>query len=293
MSAIFAAFVPIWCLGFLGWAASRSGRVPPQAQGVFTWFTFNLAMPAVLFLILSRTDLSTIRFGPLAAFAISTVVIGGAMVVLLRGKLHERIVAVMASCYVNAGNLGIPIALYLLNDVTFAISVILFQILIMSPPIFMALGADKRFSLAPLRTPNLIASGLGLAFAATGLDLPAVVTGTLESLGGAAVPLAVFALGMSLHVPRAELSRPGLLGLVVAVKLVAHPAIAFLVGHFLLRLDQPALFSAVVFAALPSAQNTFVYASAYGRPAGLARDAILVTSLLSLATVPLLALLLQ
>ncbi|GAA4064338.1 AEC family transporter [Nonomuraea soli] len=293
MQSILAAFVPIWTLGFLGWAASRSKRVPAPAQGVFTWFTFNLAMPAVLFTTLSRTDLAEVRFEPLAAFAAATAVVAGVMLLVLKGRLHERIVGTMAASYVNAGNLGLPVALYLLNDVTFALSVMLFQIMVMSPPIFMALGSEKRFSWAPLRTPNMVAAALGLAVAATGLELPEVIAGTLDSLGGAAVPLAVFALGMSLDVPRAELSRLRPVSLVVAVKLLAHPALAFLIGRFVLRLDTAALMSAVVFAALPTAQNTFVYATVYGRPAGLARDAILVSSLLSLATVPLLALLLQ
>ncbi|GGQ00181.1 AEC family transporter [Streptosporangium pseudovulgare] len=278
MQAVISAFAPIWLIGALGWLAARSGWAGEEFQRTLTRFAFTLAMPAVLFGTLSRTPLDRIQPLPLLAFAVSTFAVGLAALTLRRGKLPDRVVAAMASAYVNSGNLGIPVGLYVLHDATFVVSVMVFQVALVSPLIFLGLGAERPSPLAPLRTPIVVASLLGLGVSALGLHPPELVTKPLEILGGAAVPLALFSLGMSLN--GSAVAWRGTLP-VVALKLLAQPLVAFLAGRFLLHLDDHALFAAVLFAGLPTAQNTYVYAVEYGRAADLPRDAILVSSVLS------------
>ncbi|MFB9676453.1 AEC family transporter [Streptosporangium vulgare] len=288
MQSVIAAFIPIWFIGALGWLAARFGWAGDQARQALTRFAFTVAMPAVLFTTLSRTPLDRIQPGPLLAFAISTFAVGLLALALFRGGLPERVLAAMSSSYVNAGNLGIPVGLYVLDDATFVVSVLIFQVLMVSPLIFLGLGAGRASFLAPLRTPIVIASFLGLGVSALGLRLPGLALRPLEILGGAAVPLALFSLGMSLNGTAVSWRRTAP---AVLLKLLLQPLVAFLVGRFLLHLDGPALFAAVLFAGLPTAQNTFVYAAEYGRPTDLPRDAILVSSVLSLGTLSLIALL--
>ncbi|GAA3042112.1 AEC family transporter [Streptosporangium longisporum] len=288
VQAVIAAFVPIWFIGALGWLAARSGRVGPRVQEALTAFAFTVAMPAVLFTTLSRTPLDRIQPGPLLAFAISTFTVGLLAFALFRGGPSDRVIGAMSSAYVNAGNLGIPVGLYVLNDATFVVSVLMFQVLLVSPLIFLGLGAGGSSFLAPLRTPIVVASFLGLGVSALGLRLPGLALRPLEILGGAAVPLALFSLGMSLNGSAVSWRTTGP---AVVLKLLAQPLVAFLAGRFLLRLDGPALFAAVLFAGLPTAQNTYVYAAEYGRPTELPRDAILVSSVLSLGTLSVIALL--
>lgn len=69
------------------------------------------------------------------------------------------------------------------------------------------------------------------------------------------------------------------------LKILAQPVLAYLMGRFVFGLDGHALFAVVVVAALPTAQNVFVYASAYGRGTVLARDAALVTTLASIPAI--------
>ncbi|MER5623657.1 AEC family transporter [Streptosporangium sp. NPDC002544] len=288
MQAVIAAFVPIWCIGALGWLAARSGSASVQVRQALTRFAFTIAMPSVLFTTLSRTPLSQIQPGPLLAFAISTFTVGLLALALFRGKLPDRVTGAMASSYVNAGNLGIPVGLYVLHDATFVVSVLMFQVLVVSPLLFLGLGAGGSSFLAPLRTPIVAASILGLGVSALGWRLPDLALRPLEILGGAAVPLALFSLGMSLN--GSAVAWRGI-GPVVVLKLLLQPLVALLAGRFLLDLDGPALFAAVLFAGLPTAQNTYVYAAEHGRPTELPRDAILVSSLLSLVTLSVIALL--
>lgn len=288
MLTVVTAFTPIWIIGALGWLTGRFRVASGPFQQALTGFTFTIAMPAVLFTTLSRTPLSQIQPRPLLAFVISTVFVGLLALVTLRGKLPDRVIGAMSSAYVNAGNLGIPIGLYVLHDATFVVSVLIFQILVMSPLIFLGLGGERSSLLAPLRMPVVVASVLGLGMSALGWRLPEPVMRPLDLLGGAAVPLALFALGMSLNGSAVAWRR---VAPVVTLKLLVQPLVAFLAGRFLLHLEGHALFAAVLFAGLPTAQNTYVYAAEYGRPTELPRDTILVSSVLSLATLSVIALL--
>ena len=149
--------------------------------------------------------------------------------------------------------IAVPIGLYVLHDATFVVSVLIFQVLVMSPLIFLGLGVERSSLLAPLRMPIVVASVLGLAMSALGWRLPEPVMRPLDLLGGAAVPLALFALGMSLNGSAVAWRR---VAPVVTLKLLVQPLIAFLAGRFLLHLEGHALFAAVLFAGLPTAQNT-------------------------------------
>ncbi|MBO2451002.1 AEC family transporter [Actinomadura barringtoniae] len=308
MRSILSEFLPIWIIAGLGWAASRSGVVARQGREALTAFAFTFAMPAVLFTMLTKVALGDLPFRPLIAFAVSTLTVAAAALALVRwvfhGKLAEQVIAAMSAGYVNAGNLGIPVALYVLHDASFVMAVLVFQVMVMTPLIFMGLdlgregdavpGAWKRSLLAPLRNPLVLGASAGLVVSALSWHPPKEVMRPLELLGGAAVPVALFVLGMALDVPRSDTAaNRGVISVVVSLKLVAQPLIAFVVGREMLHLNQAALYAVVLFAALPTAQNTFLYATRYNGGTELPRDAILISTLLSMVTVSVVSLLLR
>ena len=290
-----AAFLPLWTITFLGWAAARFGWFAAPAQRALTSFAFHLAIPAVLFTTLVKIPVGELPVVPLAAFAISTVVIFVLAYtvsrLVVRGDRGDRVIAAMASSYVNSGNLGIPVAVYVLQDVSLVVAVVAFQTVIVTPLIVGALdvgsndssGRWRRIAWLPLRVPVVAASLLGTIFTVVGLRPPEIVLRPLEILAGAAAPLALFALGMSLHMPdgRPSLRRPEL-GVVAVAKLVLQPLVAYAAARWLFDLHGVDLIAVTIFAGLPTAQNTFVYATQYNVPNGLSRDAVLVTSVLSL-----------
>jgi len=289
---VLAAFLPLWTITFLGWVAARFGWFEPAAQKALTSFAFHLAIPAVIFTTLAKLPVGDLPLVPLAAFAVSTVVIFVLAYLVSRavvkGERRERVVAAMASSYVNSGNLGIPVGFYVLQDVSLVVAVVAFQTVIVTPFIVAALDLSsngwRRIAMLPVRVPVVSASLLGTLVTVVGLNLPAVVLRPLEILAGAAAPLALFALGMSLHMPderRPSLRRPEL-GMVAVAKLVLQPLVAYAAARWLFDLHGVELIAVTIFAGLPTAQNTFVYATQYNVPNGLSRDAVLVTSILSL-----------
>ena len=78
-----------------------------------------------------------------------------------------------------------------------------------------------------------------------------------------------------------------LLGLVdvLVLKLVAQPTAAFLIGRYAVGLIGRDLLAVTVIAALPTAQNVFVFAMRYDRGVILARDTIFVATLLSVPVI--------
>ncbi|OLL81788.1 Auxin Efflux Carrier [Pseudonocardia sp. Ae168_Ps1] len=213
---------------------------------------------------------------------------------LRRRPAGEAVVGSMASGYVNAGNLGIPIATYVLGDPATVAPVLLFQLAILTPlftTLMDILPGDgrgerpgwTRIAFAPLRNPIALATAAGLIVSGTGITLPEPVAAPIDLLADLAVPAMLLAFGISLHGAR----LPGLgdtagsVWTAVAIKNVVHPLLAWALAAGLLGLTGPALLAAVVLAALPTAQNVFGYAVRYDRAVSVARESALASTIVA------------
>lgn len=302
-----AGFAAIWVVTLVGYLIGRYELLGPSGPTVLARLVFFVAAPALLFTTLVRSSPGDVFTGALAAFVLSTVLAAAIYlgITLLVHRRRERpdagtlTVGTLAASYVNAGNLGIPVAAYVLGDVSFIAPVLLFQTLLAAPIGLAVLDVTtggrrpsaRQLALLPLRSPITLASAIGIAIATTGWRPSEEVLRPFDLVGSAAVPLALFALGMSLRG-----SRPFTGGqdgrdryTAVVLKVFGQPLLAYLIGRHLLGLDGPALLAAVVTAALPTAQNIFVFASRYDRAVALARDAIVLSTLAAAATLVLIA----
>jgi malonate transporter len=193
---------------------------------------------------------------------------------------------------------------YIVGDASYVAPVLLFQVLVMAPVGLAVLAGSRaagekaptwrQLLVQPLRTPVVIGCALGLLLAASGIDLPAAVLEPVELIAALAVPAALLAYGMTLHgAPRPAAGElAGQVWLAVALKNLAMPAIAYALGRWVAGLDGVALLAVVVTSALPTAQNVFVYAATYDRGTLLARDVILLSTVLSVPVLVGIALLL-
>ncbi|MFI5709078.1 AEC family transporter [Kribbella sp. NPDC051620] len=198
----------------------------------------------------------------------------------------------LAASYVNAGNLGVPVAAYVLGDGALVAPIVLFQLLVMAPVAFAVLdgdrhGAGRRVPVRvlltrPLRNPLTVASLLGLLVAAAGIELPSLLMRPIDLVAAAAVPVALVAYGLSLGGAKDSISLDRDAVLAVLLKTLVQPLVAYSVGRWLLDLEGPALLAPVLLAALPTAQNVYVYAVQYRAARRLARSAVLLSTLLSI-----------
>jgi len=289
----------------VGWLLVRTRAVPADADGVLTRVCFFAATPALLVTTLSRADLTAVVPRPPAgAGAAELVAIVSAWCLhrlVLRRSTAEATIGALASGYVNAANLGIPVAVLVLGDAATIAPILLLQLLVLTPVTFTVLDAVTRRGnpsrlatlTVPLRNPLLWGVVAGTAANLSDLDLTAWCGGYpaqgLEMLGRVAVPLMMLALGMSLagaprplRSPEPDASVRGAgrrsgLWLAVGWKLAVMPGLAVVVG-LATGLSGAQLLTPVVTATLPTAQNVFMYASRYGVGKDLARDAVLLTT---------------
>ena len=302
--AVFAVVIGV------GWLLVRTGAVPRNADAVLTRVCFFAATPALLICTLADADLGAVAStGTLVALAAESAAILSAWA-LHRLVLHrttaEATIGALASGYVNAANLGIPVLVLVLGDAAPVAPVLLLQLLVITPATFAILdtvtrrGSPSRLATftIPLRNPLLLAVAAGAAVNLSGADLNGVVGGhlreTLDTLGRIAVPLMMLALGMSLAAsrmrapladdapavplePAHDAASRVALRWAVGWKLLVVPGLAGLLGLGA-GLRGPGLLVPITTAALPTAQNVFMYASRYGVAKPLGRDAVLVTT---------------
>lgn len=287
----------------VGWLVAHLRLFDERGQRMLADLAFFVASPALLLVVLSGESTSTILSKDLLVALLSALVVMAAAAaasrVLWRSPPGEQVMAALCAGYVNSGNLGLPIALYVLGDIAYAAPILLLQLLVFTPVSMALLDADRRTGrstlLASLRSlaanPITVGALLGLVVSVTGVDLPKVLLDPLTLLGNMAVPGMLLAFGISLRLGQ----RPGKgrdrLAVLVGLKLLGQPLVAAGLGHAV-GLRGQHLYAAVVMAALPTAQNIFTYALRYQRGVFLTRDTILVSTLLSLPVILLVAALL-
>lgn len=275
----------------VGYVAARCGLGGEHTVSALTRIAFFITNPVLLFTVVLESDISAVfsAYVPLALITalVTALLYVGISRLFFRRPVAETAVGAMASSYVNANNIGIPITLYALGDATPVAPVLLVQLLLLAPLVLtlLDLSAAGRFSpklllTQPFRNPMIIATLLGAVLAAFDVELPEPVMAPLDLLGGAAVPVVLLAFGMSLRGSR-MLGSGGHTAEILtatALKSAGMPLVAYLVGRFLFNLDEQMLLGVVLMAALPPAQNVFLFASRYGRGMAVARETILLST---------------
>lgn len=308
MGGVVAGFVTIVSIIGLGVLLAQLKILDVSAQLMLTRLTFYVAGPALMITVLGGTDVSRLFTANLLA-SIGGVALSATSYVCLarlrwRRSAGDTVIGAFASCYVNAGNLGLPIAAYVLRDASQVVPMLITQLVLLQPLGLAVLDVISRSGTPapprgrwllrlgqPAGNPLLIGSLIGLLLSVLHVELPAPVHDPLALVGGMAVPAALLAYGVSLRtgpLPGAG-EPPAQIAVIVALKLVVQPLAAYLLARYVLGLHSVELLAVTVVAALPTAQNVFTFAVRYGQAEVLARDAIFVTTLASVPVLLLIA----
>ncbi|MEW2014711.1 AEC family transporter [Rhodococcus sp. NPDC076796] len=305
MSGVLEGFTVIFVVIALGYLLAHLKVLGEHGQFVLSRLVFFVATPALLFVTLANSDLSVI-LSPVLAVAGSTALLVGAIYFViaklaLKRTVPDATVGALASSYVNAANLGIPIAVFVLGDANFVAPLLLFQIMIYTPIAVTILDISTKVDkvslletvTTPFRNPIVLAGAAGLVLSITGFELPEALMQPFELVGNASVPGALLAFGLSLY--GARVLQKGIsprrdVALATVFKMALQPLLGYLMAKFVFGLEGHDLFAIVVVSALPTAQNVFVFASRYQRGVVLARDTAFVTTLVSIPVIALVTL---
>jgi malonate transporter len=293
---VLAGFFVVWCIILVGWFVGRRKILGENARQVLSGLTFFVASPALLFETLSKARLQEVFAAPLLVTAVAAFASAGIFFAitkfLLKRALPETLMSSMAASLANSANLGIPIAVYVLGDASYVAPLLIFQLALFTPLFLMLLDSSTSihrtsalgFVVMILRNPMIVGSGLGLLVAGTGWQVPPLVMEPIHLIGGAAIPAMLIAFGMSLNGSRplqaSEGRRVDTL-LASGFKLLIQPALAYVFARFALGMEGHALFAVVVTSALPTAQNVFVAASRYKTGLTVAKDTVLITTVVA------------
>ncbi len=293
--------LPVFALLGVGMALARRGVFDPGTAAALNRYVFFIGMPALLFSLLSKVDTRHFDWLVLAAYVASELLVYALGAALARLLFHcgwrESLLLGMTTCFVNHVFFVLPMARVLYGEAAstpIAGIITLDSILFFSAHVVGLELADH--GLKSLRSaatqlishPLLLAIGAGLAVNLTGLDLHPGLETLVSFTAASAAPIALFSLGVILWAESAQ-PRDGVAWSVVALKVLVHPALAWLLLHGWLRSDPVWTGPALLVAAGPCGAMPFVLALRYGVPVASIARAILYSTLASLLTLTLMA----
>lgn len=296
MTQALTGFATIWIIAAVGWGLAHLGVLELKHKAFLSNFAFLVALPAMVFSLVSTSDLSRL-FPPtlgisVLAIALAAVLYLLAGVLVFRRPLPALTVGTLCSSYTNAGNLGLPIAIHLLGQGAWMAPIILLQTGVIQPTALAILDAARdrragrppsawRYVSTPVRNPITIGILSGLVVALLGWKLPEWLASPIATIGDMAVPLMLIAFGVSLRRDPLPAKGPHSheLWVIAVIKVVLMPAIAALLA-IAFGLERSDILAVTVIAALPTAQNVFIMATRYGTAEPVARDAVFWSTIL-------------
>ena len=301
VTVAFLASIPIYLIIIVGWVSRRVGWVTPSMDKGFMKIAIELCYPC---LILERMMGNELLRSPL--YSLKAVGVGAGicllsiLICLLIAKLIKLRVGegartfAIASAVQNYSFFIIPLVAILYgaeNDPTMGVLFthnVGFEFTLWTVGLLVMSEATKFSPRLLLRGP-IIAVLLGLFLVWTGLDqtlVPEPVIGTMEMLGGCAVPLSLFLVGTTMFdlIGKFKWSLKISLGGVVA-RCMILPAIILAIAYFL-PLD-PVLKRVLVFqAAVPAAILPIIIARHFGGRPEVAVEVVVATTVFSLISLP-------
>ena len=302
---------PIYLIILLGYLTTRAGLFARADMQVIGRFVINLAIPALLFKVSSERELGEI-FNPsylLAYLAGSLIVLGGGYFWSRRLRGDSATVSTfnaLGMSLSNSGFIGFPILLLFLEPVAgicFALNILVENLVML--PLVLALAEQSGGGNLPwhrlfLRTmgrlalnPMIIALVAGVVVSVSAIDLPVIITRTVDLLAVSCTALALFFIGGTLvgvH-SKGNISR---ISSIVFGKLIFHPLAVFICITLLPVVGLPALNApmasgAIISAAVPMLSIYSILALKYGEE-DICSAAMLITTLVSFVTLNLLLL---
>jgi len=292
--------LPVFAIIVTGWLAGWLGYISRSLADGLVHFAYNVAMPALLFVTIAQEPARNLlewRF--LLAFGSGSILCFALVFLAVRvgwGRdLASSTMHGMTASMTNTGFVALPIlhSIYGQPAVLPAAIATVFVAGVMFPATVILLESKGRGahggsarSVALVKqiviNPMVLSTLIGLAWAITGLPIPAPFAAYMNIFAAALTPCALFAIGLGLSV---EGIRSNLTASIVlaAVKLVIMPLIVY--GLCVASgLNPLYTIAAVVCAAVPTAKTVYILASEYKVEEPLVAATVSITTLLSIAT---------
>jgi malonate transporter and related proteins len=307
MDVVLTVTVPLFALILAGFVAGKRQWIDAPSLRGMTGFVFYLAVPVMLFRLMLRAPVGH-SFDIRPPLIYGAVMVGLYILSMVIGRLAfhsspgERAVQGICAAFGNNVYIGLPVAIAVLGEAAalpLALVIIFESMFVLATTVAIlevvthgrgrALGSALLSGATRVVTnPVVAACVLGTLAGFAGLELPAAVDGLARLLGGAAVPCALFALGVTLaHQPLSE--RLVETGTLMGLKILAFPALVYVLTGLVMDTDPLWQAAFTIAAAAPTGANPFLVAERYQTYVARASTTVLFSTAVSMLTISALA----
>lgn len=280
---LLSVVAPVFIVALVGLAWARSGAHFDEIS--ISRLVLNVGVPCLLFRSLTTLDVSPFELAQMAGLTVGVMALfalgGFAVLRVMKLPAHTFLAPLVFS---NSGNVGVPICLFAFGEPGLALAMTYFAV---SATFHVSLGGPLfagSFSWKPfLRSPLTWAVAVTVPVVATGAAVPTWIARTTELLGDIAIPLMLLTLGVSLSKMHPEsLGRSLVLAL---VRFALGVSAGFLLTA-LLGVEGLTRKVLILQASMPVGVLNYLFAHRYGRTPEQVASLVLVSTLLSVLTIP-------
>jgi predicted permease len=281
---VLQVIAPVGILTLIGYFWVKAG-IEYRMEFV-TRLSMTLAVPCLIFTGLMKSEVDP---SALTAVMLAAIVAYGALslifwaFILITG--FERRTYLAPLIFGNTGNLGLPLALFAFGQTGFGYAIVIFAVMVVwsfTFGIWLVAGGGSLSKV--IREPMVAATLLGALFLWQGWQTPIWLTNSLDLVGQIGIPMMLITLGVAV----ARL-QPGQLGRAIwlsGLRVIICIAVGFAAGLYF-QLEPVALAVLVLQVSTPVAVTSYMLAEKYGADSEAVAGLVIVSTLLSVATLPL------
>ncbi len=293
--------IAIVILILIGYICRRTGFLKPEDTQLLNKIVIYIAIPSLIFMAMYSADLSNIQtLGTITLTCLSIGILCGIIAYIFASlrnySTKTRWSLVTTSAMFNSGLLGFPVILGVFGGLGLVRAVFYdvgSTILFISFSIILTIsygGTYQNIAKRSVLFPPFLAFTLGILANLIHLPLGTIVPTILNYLSGAAIPLIMLSLGLSLEFKEVK-EHLSSASFVSAIRLVISPLIAIFLAAGL-GLTGINYSVTVVQAGMPSAMLSLVLAITYNLDVKVSAACIFLSTALSMVTLTLLILIL-
>lgn len=312
MIEVIAALFPIFAIIAIGYGLRQRTNIGDSVWQGLESLVYYLFFPSLLFLNLSRTDLSALDIGPMALSMIGPILVASGLLLTLRrpinrwlhkdvstvcnhngafttvfqGSIRPNTYVALAAAVALFGEAGATLTILAIATVIPLVNVI--AVIVLS---VFAEGKStdlKKIILGVVSNPIIVACVAGVLFNAVGLSWTSVIGGMIEEsldlLARAALPLGLIAVGAGLKIQTLATGNKAII-LATSLKLLVLPLLT--VGLcWSLGVSGLTATIAMMFNALPVSAASYVLSRQMGGDAPLMAGVLTAQTLAAAVTLP-------
>jgi len=286
--------LPVFLIFGIGYISQKLLKMDIKSISAMSLY---ILLPLLTFDTFYRNEL-TVDYLYLFIFSvIITVVLIGITVLagwFMKSTKEDVSAILLGTLFPNSGNYGAPVMLFALGAVAFDYAIVLMVLhgfIISTVGIFIAsFGSGGTISvkdaiLSIFRIPVIYGAAAGLLFQLMDITIDDKLMDILQMTGNAAIPVVMLILGMQLAEIRKENFELRNINAVVLIRMVVSPVVAMVLVMFM-PVDETMKMVFIILNAMPVAANSTMLAVQFNVKPNLVSFSTLVTTLLSLLTIP-------